>query len=204
MCSNQYKTQNTDLKPRPHDKLIMSSGTVQTSNFAEDDKDIKMDTVERKRLRSNYTDLLARLKPQDVTDFLRQKQVLTIKDIESIQAFTLIAILRCEGKNGFTLFLEALNRNGYEELANKIENTFVVLTPRDEHVTKSTPDEHVTDFLRGKHGTEISHDKHETESHTEKGESDDRIKEVKEELREKTELVRRMRVEIERVRLTFS
>ena len=113
-------------------------------------------------------------------------QVLTIKDMESIQAahtqaqkaFTLIAILRCEGNNGFTLFLEALKRNGYEELANKIENTFVVITPRDEHVTKSTRDEHltkstrdehVTDSLRGKHGTELPHDEHDTESHTERG-----------------------------------
>ena len=147
--------------------------------------------------------MLTRLNPQDVTDFLWQQQVLTAKDIESLQAahtqaqkvFTFIAILRCKGKNGFTLFLEALNGNGYEELANKIANTFVVLTPRDEHVT---------DLLEGKYGTEIPCDKHETELHTKKGESDIRNDEVKEELREKTELMRQMRVEIERVRLTSS
>ena len=71
----------------------------------------------------------------------------------------------------------------------------MVLTPRDEHVT---------DLLEGKYGTEIPCDKHETELHTKKGESDIRNDEVKEELREKTELMRQMRVEIERVRLTSS
>ena len=133
---------------------------------------------------------------------------MTTKDIELMQAahtqaqkvFTFIAILRCKGKNGFSLFLEALKRNGYEELADKIENTFVVLTPRDKHAIKSTRDEHVTDLLRGKHGTEIPRDEHDTELHTEKGKSDKRNDEVKEEQREKTELTRQMRKEIEQVR----
>ena len=173
---------------------MSSNDTVQTSHFAEDNKDIKMDTADSERIRSNYTELLTRLNPQDVTDFLWQQQVLTTKDIELIQAahtqaqkvFTFIAILRCKGKNGFTPFLEALKRNGYEELANKIENSFVVLIPRDEH------------------RTELPHDEHDTESHTEMGESDRRNDEVKEELREQTELTRQMRKEIEQVRFTFS
>ena len=80
----------------------------------------------------------------------------------------------------------------------------MVLTPRDKHAIKSTRDEHVADLLRGKLGTEIPRDEHDTESHTEPGKSYKRNDEVKEELREKTELTRQMRKEIEQVRFTFS
>lgn len=138
----------------------------------------KMDAADRNRLRANHLELIRNLNPEDITAYLYQEAVLREEDIERIMApdtrtkrvETFLSILRLKSGNWLNKFLEALKDSGYDELAAKIEQDEVS----------------AEDALQGAvGGVEVS----DTET----------AFSLKEMLREQSELIREMRMELEEV-----
>ncbi|XP_076116519.1 uncharacterized protein LOC143083993 [Mytilus galloprovincialis] len=89
------------------------------------------------RLQKNYSDIITSVKHELIVDYLISCAVLTIGDHQNIEACPsqeqrnrkLMDSLLHGNEKGFTEFLSAL-RNGYADLADKIENTNITHTDR--------------------------------------------------------------------------
>lgn len=88
-----------------------------------------MDSLDRRKLRENYVELVRNLNPEDVTDYLYQERVLSEEDIENIMTGAtraqrmrmFLAILPKKSKDGLIKMLEAMRLSGYIELADILE-----------------------------------------------------------------------------------
>lgn len=88
-----------------------------------------MNSVDRRKLRENYVELVRNLNPEDVTDYLYQERVLTEEECETIHSGTaraqrvrlFLSILPRKSKDGLPALLTALRRAGYLELADLLE-----------------------------------------------------------------------------------
>ena len=88
-----------------------------------------MDSLDRRRLRENYVELVRNLNPEHVTDYLFQERVLNEEDCESIQSGptraqrmrVFLSILPKKGEDGLAKLLFAMRQAGYMELATQLE-----------------------------------------------------------------------------------
>ena len=149
-----------------------------------------MNSLDRRKLRENYVELVRNLNPEDVTDYLYQEQVLSEDDIENIMSGAtraqrmrmFLAILPKKSKDGLIKLLEAMKRSGYIELADILEKPLspdAINIQTGDHLT--TPDSPT-----GAHG-QISVFE------------DARLQELKEQLEQQSEVVASMQAEMEAV-----
>jgi len=90
-----------------------------------------MNSLDRRRLRENYVELVRNLNPEDVTDYLYQEQILSDEDCENIfsgatraQRMRLfLALLPKKGPNSYSKFITAMQQSGYDYLVEILTNT---------------------------------------------------------------------------------
>lgn len=95
-----------------------------------------MNSLDRRRLRDNYVELVRNLNPEDVMDYLYQEQVLSEEDCENIRSGTtraqrmriFLSILPTRKSDGLKKLIEAMTRSGYEDLL-EIINAEAETTP---------------------------------------------------------------------------
>lgn len=150
-----------------------------------------MNSLDRRKLRENYVELVRNLNPEDVTDFLYQERVLTEEDIENIMVGAtraqrmrmFLAILPKKSQDGLEKLLEAMRTSGYIELVSMLEKP---ISP---------------DAVYLQTGAESTPDSPGTASQLQ---DDVRLQELKERLEQQSEVVASMQAEMDAVRTRFN
>lgn len=89
-----------------------------------------MESVDRRKLRENYVELVRNLNPEDICDYLYQEGILSEEDFDNILSIAtraqrmrcFLSILPKKGPDAFQRFLEAMNRAGYDHLVMLMQN----------------------------------------------------------------------------------
>ncbi|XP_067683109.1 uncharacterized protein [Haliotis asinina] len=115
---------------------------------------------DEKRLQLNYELLKSELDGKDLVDKMFQSRIFSVDDMEEVKnAMPNIRSKRTDvfltklfnsGRNGYTVFLDAIKEAGYSHVAEILENTVLVSEAEEEDWFESVPGSRRTDKIQEK------------------------------------------------------